>query len=95
MIFTKKKKYCNFVKNMSMSTIELKNKLIKRIREINDSSFLEAIKIILDSKVDNKVYQLTSDQKDAIIESKKQIANGELHSNAQVNEEFQKWVKEV
>ena len=78
-----------------MSTIELKNILIKRISEINDNSFLEAIMTILDSKIDSKVYHLTSNQKDSIIKSKQQIVNGEVFSNDQVNKEFQEWLKEA
>jgi hypothetical protein len=69
-----------------MSTIELKNVLIKRITEINDNSFLEAIMTILDSKIDSKIYNLTPKQKDAIIESRRQVADGELFSNDQVNQ---------
>jgi|AntAceMinimDraft_9_1070365.scaffolds.fasta_scaffold71130_2 hypothetical protein len=78
-----------------MSTIELKNILIKRISEINDNSFLEAIMTILDSKIDTKIYQLTTEQKDAIIESKRQVANEEVFSNDQINQEFQEWLKEA
>ncbi len=78
-----------------MSTLELKNILIKRIAEINDNSFLEAIMTILDSKLDNANYNLTPKQKVAIIESKKQVANGEVFSNDHVNQEFQKWLKEA
>ncbi len=78
-----------------MSTIELKNILIKRISEINDNSFLEAIMTILDSKIDSKIYNLTPKQKDSIIESKRQVANGEVFSNDQINQEFQGWLKEA
>ena len=78
-----------------MSTLELKNILIKRISEINDNSFLEAIMTILDSKIDTKIYQLTTEQKDAIIESKRQVANEEVFSNDQINQEFQEWLKEA
>ena len=78
-----------------MSTLELKNILIKRISEINDNSFLEAIMTILDSKIDSKIYNLTPKQKDAIIESKRQVANGETFSNDQVNQELQEWLKEA
>ncbi len=78
-----------------MSTIELKNILIKRISEINDNSFLEAIMTILDSKIDSKIYNLTPKQKDSIIESKRQVANGEVFSNDQINQEFQEWLKEA
>ena len=78
-----------------MSTLELKNILIKRISEIDDNSFLEAIMTILDSKIDNKIYHLTSKQKDAIIESKRQVAKGEVFSNDQINQKFQEWLSEA
>jgi hypothetical protein len=78
-----------------MSTLELQNILVKRISEINDNSFLEAIMTILDSKIDSKIYKLTPQQKDAIIASKRQVANGEVFSNDQVNQEFQEWLKEA
>lgn len=77
-----------------MSTLELKNILIKKISEINDNSFLEAIMTIIDSKLDSKIYHLTTEQKDAIIESKRQVAEGEVFSNDQINQEFQEWLKE-
>ena len=88
-------KYCNFVKNTKMSTLELKNILIKKISEINDNSFLEAIMTIIDSKIDSKIYPLTAQQKDAIIESKKQVANGDVFSNDQINQEFKEWLKKA
>ncbi len=83
------------MKNIIMSTLELKSILIKRISEINDNSFLEAIMTILDSKIDSNIYQLTQKQQKAIIESKRQVANGELFSNDQINQEFQEWLKEA
>lgn len=42
-----------------MTRIELQNLLIHRISEINDISFLEAIKIILDSKSEAAVLPMT------------------------------------
>ncbi len=83
------------MKNIIMSTLELKSILIKRISEINDNSFLEAIMTILDSKIDSNIYQLTQKQQKAIIESKRQVANGEFFSNDQINQEFQGWLKEA
>ncbi len=76
-----------------MSTVELKNILIKRITEINDNSFLEAIMTIIESKIDSRIYPLTPKQKNAIIESKKQILVGEVFSNDQINQEFNEWLK--
>ena len=77
-----------------MSTIKLKNILIKQIAEINDFSFLEAIKTILDTKIDHKVYTLSPEQDGVIGESEKDIRQGNVFTNDQVNEEFQEWLKE-
>ncbi len=59
-----------------MTTIELKKILLHRIAEINDISFLKAIKTILDSKTDTEVITLTTEQRNEIIESKKEIEQG-------------------
>ena len=75
-----------------MSTIELKNILIKQIVEINDFSFLEAIKTILDTKIDHKVYTLSPQQDGIIKESEKDIKQGNVFTNDQVYLEFQEWL---
>jgi len=53
-----------------MTTIELKKQLIERISEIDDESFLLAIKTILDSKTQSQVITLTKVQRQEIDESK-------------------------
>lgn len=59
-----------------MSTIDLKNILIHRISEIQDVSFLEAIKTILDSRSDRETLSLSAEQRNEIMASKKEIASG-------------------
>ncbi len=49
-----------------MKAIELKKILIHRIAEINDESFLNAIKTILDSKTKTRIMKLTDEQKSDI-----------------------------
>jgi len=56
-----------------MTTIELKKMLIYRIAKINDISILKAIKVVLDAKTDSKIIVLTPDQRNEIIQSKKEI----------------------
>ena len=56
-----------------MTAIELKTILIHKISEINDISFLQAIKTILDSKTETGVLKLSSEQLNEIIASKKEI----------------------
>ena len=74
-----------------MTAIQLKTLLIHRISEINDVSFLKAIKTILDSKTDTGVIQLTQEQLDDIIASKKEIEQGLFIENIA----FEKEVKQL
>ncbi len=77
-----------------MNTIELKNILIHRIAAINDKSFLEAIKTILDSKTETKVITLSNEQRNDIIESKKEIEQGLFIENDKLEKEIEGWLEE-
>jgi len=74
-----------------MTTIELKKLLIHRITEINDVSFLKAVKTILDSKTDTEVLLLTSEQKREIMESKKEIEQGLYIEHEILDKEVARW----
>jgi hypothetical protein len=75
-----------------MTVIELKTLLIHRITEINDVSFLKALKTILDSKTETGVIQLTPDQLDDIISSKKEVENGLFIEHGQLDKEVMRWL---
>jgi predicted transcriptional regulator len=75
-----------------MTAIELKNILIHRIAEIDDISFLNAIKTILDSKADNEILTLTDKQRDEIIASKKEIEQGLYIDHQDLDKEVKKWL---
>ena len=62
-----------------MTLLELKSILIHRISEINDIRFLEAIKTILDGIAEDTVLILTEEQKQEIIQSRKDIKEGLLY----------------
>ncbi len=76
-----------------MTKIELQNLLIHRISEINDISFLEAIKTILDSKSEAAVLPLTVEQRDEILASKKEIEQGLSIENTVLEDEIARWLK--
>jgi hypothetical protein len=78
----------------TMTAIELKTILIHKISEINDVSFLKALKTILDSKTESDVIQLTPAQLDDIIESKKEIEQGLFIENIDLDKEVQQWLNE-
>ena len=63
-----------------------------RIAEINDESFLNAIKTILDSKTQTHIINLTSEQRSEINESRKEIAQELFVEQAELDKEFNKWL---
>ena len=73
--------------------LELKSILIHRISEINDMKFLKAIKTILDEKAEDSVIVLTDEQKQEIIQSRKEIKEGLFISNEELDKEIQAWLK--
>jgi hypothetical protein len=77
-----------------MTTYELKTLLIHRIAEINDVSFLKALKTILDTKTESGVIQLTQDQLKDIIESKKAIEKGLFVENNVFDKQVRQWLSE-
>jgi hypothetical protein len=75
-----------------MTTIELKNILIHRITEIEDISFLKAIKTILDSKSNNEILTLSTEQRNEIIESRKEIEQGFYIDHIDLENEVKEWL---
>ena len=75
-----------------MTTIELKKVLIHRISEINDISFLKAIKTILDSKTQTDIIALTNEQRNEIMESKKEIEQGLFIEHDMLIKDVSKWL---
>jgi hypothetical protein len=77
-----------------MTNVELKNILIHRIAAINDKSFLNAIKTIIEAKSESTIYKTTPELLKRINESREQIARGEYFTNEEVEMEIDQWLKE-
>ncbi len=77
-----------------MKTVELKNILIRKIAGINDKSFLEAIKTIIEAKSESTIYQTSPEQCQRIQEGLDQLTQGEYFTNEQVEMEIDKWLNE-
>jgi len=78
---------------MDMTAIELKKTLIQRILEINDISFLKAIKTILDFNSKDELITLTPELRDEILSSKKEIEKGLFISDAELEKEVDVWLR--
>ena len=75
-----------------MTVMQLNTLMIHRISEINDVSFLKTLKTILDAKTDRSVIQLTQEQLDDIIVSKKEIEQGLFTENGALEKEVKQWL---
>ena len=73
-----------------MTAIQLKRLLIHRITEIDDISFLNDIKAILDSKAQSQVLHLTPEQRMEINESKKDVEKGLFIEQSELDKEVEK-----
>jgi len=77
-----------------MTTIQLKNALIQKISEIEDISFLKAIKTILEVKSESKIINLTPGHTNEIMASKKKIEQGLFIENNLLEKEIEEWLHE-
>ena len=77
-----------------MTTFQLKNALIQKISEIEDISFLEAIKTILEVKSESKIISLTPELIKEIMASKKEIEQGLFIENDLLEKEIEEWLNE-
>jgi hypothetical protein len=75
-----------------MSTIELRHHIIEKLSLIDDDSFLKAIKTIIESKVNERVYNLSDFQKKRIESAREQRKKGQTISNDVLQKEIDQWL---
>jgi hypothetical protein len=75
-----------------MTTIQLKKTLMLQITDIEDISFLNALKTIIETKTKSKIIHLSNEQRNEIIQSKKLIETRQFTNEEDLNQEFEKWL---
>ena len=75
-----------------MSTIELRQKIIEQLSNIDDTSFLKAIKILIDSKAEEKIFRLSDLHKERIQSGREQLLNGKTISHETLQKEIDQWL---
>ncbi|MGM0635470.1 MAG: hypothetical protein ACQESK_05355 [Bacteroidota bacterium] len=73
------------------STAHIKKNLISRIKNSKDLDFLKALQQILDTS-EQELYQLSTEQKEAISKGSEQIKKGQFSSNESVISEMKEWL---
>jgi hypothetical protein len=77
-----------------MSTVELRHIILEQLMQIEDESFLSALKTIIDSKISNGIYELSEYEKERIYLGRERMKNGETISNEDVQKEIEQWLSE-
>lgn len=75
-----------------MSTIELRHIITEQLSHIDDVSFLNAIKTIIESKVSEGTYKLSDYQKKRIDLARQQLKSGQTISNDDFHKEVNQWL---
>lgn len=76
-----------------MSTAELKKDLISQITSITDSVKLKELLQLLKFQDETSVYITNEDEKNAILEARKEIKEGKFLSNEEVQNEINEWLR--
>ena len=75
-----------------MSTIELRHIINEHLSHIEDVSFLNAIKTIIESKASGGIYRLSEFQKERIDSARQQLKNGQTISHDDLQKEIDQWL---
>jgi hypothetical protein len=75
-----------------MSTIELKNIITEHLSHIDDVSFLNAIKTIIESKASLGTYELTDYQKNRVDQARLQLKKRQTISHEKLQKEIDQWL---
>lgn len=76
-----------------MSEIELRKRLIEKIKITEDKKLLEEAYRLMEMDVeDPEIYRLNDDQKASVEESKAQIKDGKYLSDDKANNDIDEWL---
>lgn len=75
-----------------MSTAELKSNLISQIKNITDKARLEELLKLVVFQNEEAAYVTSQEEKEAILEARKQIENGDVLTNSDVQNEITQWL---
>ncbi|MBY0478550.1 MAG: hypothetical protein K2Q24_12960 [Chitinophagaceae bacterium] len=77
-----------------MPDINLKERLINKLKEINDPALLEEISNLFELQEPETIYQLTPQQKKEIEAAQVEIKNNQTFDATQADKEADEWLSE-
>lgn len=77
-----------------MPVTNLKEKLLNKLKEINDPAVLEEVSNLFELQEPETVYQVNDEQRKAIDEAREQIKNKQTLTDEQAGKEADEWLSE-
>ena len=77
-----------------MPDLSLKDKLIEKLKTIDDPAFLEEVANLFELQEPGSVYKVSDSQRLAIEESRKQVKENKLIDNSSADKEAEGWLNE-
>ena len=77
-----------------MSKVELRHIIMEHLSQIEDPSFLNAIKTIIESKISGGIHKLSEFQIDRVNSARNDLNNGQTISHDQLQNEINQWLVE-
>ena len=77
-----------------MSTVELRHIIAEHLLQIEDESFLSALKTIIESKISSGIYKLSEYEKERIYLAREALKNGYTISHENVQKEIEQWLSQ-
>jgi hypothetical protein len=75
-----------------MTTVEIRHNIVEKLSQIDDISFLKAIKTIVESKVKEDTYKLSDFQKKRIESGREQMKKGQTISDNALQKDVRQWL---
>ncbi|MGN6601784.1 MAG: hypothetical protein ACTHK8_04990 [Ginsengibacter sp.] len=77
-----------------MSTLEIKKRLIKKIRKIENEDLLKDVNRLIDlESSDEDVYMLNEEEEQAVSEAEEQIKSGRVLNDEDAKKDIAEWLK--
>lgn len=77
-----------------MPDLNLKERLINKLKEINDPTLLEEISNLFELQEPETIYQVTPQQKKEIEKAQEEVKNNQTLNSTQADKEADKWLSE-
>jgi hypothetical protein len=77
-----------------MSTVEIRNIISQRLLLIDDAVFLQNINHLIESKINERIYLLSDEQRFRVEEARIEYEAGITISDTEVEMEIERWLNE-